>query len=62
MIISRPADQIESTSEAGASILLRRVLPEDKWRFVEGFTRLSPAARFQRFFSPIKRLTEEQLE
>ena len=37
------------------------MLPEDKWRFVEGFTRLSPAARFQRFFTPLQRLTEEQL-
>ena len=55
-------DQIRLTSDTGLPILLRRVLPEDKWRFVEGLTRLSPAARFQRFFTPIKRLTEEQLQ
>jgi len=62
MLISRPSTQIRLTSDDGLPILLRAVLPEDKWRFVEGLTRLSPAARFQRFFTPIKRLTEEQLE
>jgi len=62
MLISRPSDQIRLTSDEGLPILLRAVLPEDKWRFVEGFTRLSPAARFQRFFTPIQRLTEEQLQ
>jgi len=62
MLISRSSHAIRLTSDQGLPILLRAVLPEDKWRFVEGLTRLSPAARFQRFFTPIKRLTEEQLE
>jgi GNAT superfamily N-acetyltransferase len=62
MLISRPSEKIHLADDAGRPLLLRAVLPEDKWRFVEGLTRLSPAGRFQRFFTPLNHFTDEQLQ
>jgi RimJ/RimL family protein N-acetyltransferase len=45
----------------GAMILLRPVKPDDKDAFRDGFARLSPASRYQRFLSPIDELDDEML-
>lgn len=45
----------------GTPVLLRPVLPEDRWRLIEGFEQLSRVSRYLRFFSGINRLSEEQL-
>jgi hypothetical protein len=37
--------------EDGTEVLLRLVGPEDKALIMEGFARLSPQARYRRFFS-----------
>jgi RimJ/RimL family protein N-acetyltransferase len=47
--------------EDGTEVVLRLVGPEDKALIVEGFARLSPEARYRRFFSMKQRLSAEEL-
>ena len=59
-------DFIERRSTAfslrdGTRVLLRPVVPEDKDRFVDGFSRLSPESRYRRFMAPIDELDPELL-
>lgn len=42
-------------------VLVRPIRPEDKPLLVRGFERLSPEARFQRFFTPLAELTPSDL-
>lgn len=46
----------------GAPVLLRPILPEDRWRLQEGLHFLSNEARYMRFFSPMSSFSEEQLK
>jgi len=41
--------------------LFRPIHPDDKPRLQEGLTKLSPASRYLRFFSPIDHFTDRQL-
>jgi RimJ/RimL family protein N-acetyltransferase len=43
-------------------ILIRDLEPGDRALLVEGFERLSPESRYRRFFAPISRLTDRQLD
>lgn len=45
----------------GLEVLIRPIRPTDKRLMTEGFERLSPQARFQRFFAPVMRLGESDL-
>jgi len=45
----------------GVEVLIRPIRPTDKALLVRGFERLSPEARFQRFFAPVVRLNESDL-
>jgi RimJ/RimL family protein N-acetyltransferase len=45
----------------GTRVLLRPVVPDDKQALRDGFARMSPASRYQRFMSPIDDLTDEML-
>ena len=45
----------------GTRVLIRPVAPEDKPRFAEAFTRLSPRSRYRRFMSPIDELSPDML-
>lgn len=45
----------------GVEVLIRPIRPTDKRLMTEGFERLSPQARFQRFFAPVMRLGESDL-
>lgn len=45
----------------GTRVLLRPVVPDDKQALRDGFARMSPASRYQRFMSPIEDLTDEML-
>ncbi len=47
--------------EPGVEVLIRPIRPDDRSRLVEGFTRLSPQSRYQRFFAPVARLTDSDL-
>jgi RimJ/RimL family protein N-acetyltransferase len=47
--------------EDGTEVLLRLVGPEDKALLVDGFARLSPQARYRRFFSTKQHLTAGEL-
>lgn len=51
----------ELTLLGGDRVLIRPVLPGDKDELEEGFTRLSRASRYFRFFSRLDQLTAEQL-
>jgi hypothetical protein len=42
-------------------IVVRPILPEDKWRLQDGMSRMSEASRFRRFMSSMERLTTSQL-
>ncbi|HEY3215940.1 MAG TPA: GNAT family N-acetyltransferase [Candidatus Eisenbacteria bacterium] len=44
-----------------APVLLRPIRPEDKGRLMEGFERLSPESRYQRFMAAVAGLSESQL-
>jgi RimJ/RimL family protein N-acetyltransferase len=41
---------------------VRPVTPDDRRLLHEGFERLSPESRYRRFFTPVSRLTERQLD
>lgn len=45
----------------GTEVLIRSIRPEDKPLLSRGFERLSPEARFQRFFSPLNELGPSDL-
>lgn len=45
----------------GVEVLIRPIRPTDKLLLTDGFERLSPQARFQRFFAPVMRLNESDL-
>jgi RimJ/RimL family protein N-acetyltransferase len=45
----------------GSEVAVRRIEPGDKQRIVDAFDRLSDESRYRRFFSPITRLTDDQL-
>ncbi|MCB0871123.1 MAG: GNAT family N-acetyltransferase [Solirubrobacterales bacterium] len=45
----------------GIEVLIRPIRPTDKQQLAASFERLSPQARFQRFFAPVVRLSETDL-
>jgi GNAT superfamily N-acetyltransferase len=45
----------------GTPALFRPITPDDKDRLKEGLAMLSPESRYLRFFSPVTRLSEEEL-
>jgi GNAT superfamily N-acetyltransferase len=59
MITRHPAAW--ATLGDGSRVLLRPVHPDDKRLLVEGFGRMSPRARFQRFLAPVEALTPRQV-
>lgn len=46
----------------GTRVVIRPVVPEDKDKLAEAFSRLSPESRYRRFFSQIDELTPEMLK
>ena len=42
-------------------IEIRPIQPDDREALADGIRRMSPQSRYRRFFSPIERLTDEQL-
>jgi GNAT superfamily N-acetyltransferase len=50
-----------ATLRDGTSVRLRLVRPDDKQMFVEGFSRMSPEARYQRFLAAKSQLTAQEL-
>src|SRR3954468_16659986 len=55
-----PAERI--TLRDGTPLLLRPIEPGDRRALAEGFERLSPESRYRRFFSPVSRLSDRQLD
>ncbi len=51
----------ERTLRDGTRILVRPILPQDKDRLREGFTRLSRASRYRRFMTSLDTLSDQQL-
>jgi nucleotide-binding universal stress UspA family protein len=50
------------TLKDGSRIVIRAVEPDDRERIREGFERLSPESRYRRFFGPMPRLRERDLD
>ena len=50
------------TTRDGQSLLVRPIARSDRNAFLRGFAHLSEEARYKRFLSPIKRLTESEIE
>ena len=46
----------------GSRIVIRPIEPDDRAALVAGFERLSPESRYRRFFGPVARLSEHQLD
>ena len=46
----------------GSEVVVRPIEPADRDLLVEAFERLSPEARYRRFFSPVSRLSGRQLD
>lgn len=46
----------------GVEVLIRPIRPTDKHLLTDGFERLSPESRFQRFFAPVIKLTDSDLQ
>jgi len=63
LVISPYPEQYESklTTRRGADIFIRPVRPEDAPLLVDLFNRLSRQSIYQRFFSPIKKLSPDML-
>lgn len=53
--------QVHIQLRDGTAVLLRPVLPEDRQRLEKGLLRMSAESRYQRFFSPIRVLSDKQL-
>jgi GNAT superfamily N-acetyltransferase len=49
------------TLRDGSQVLVRPVRPEDKALLKEGFARLGPDSRYQRFLSPVARLSDTMM-
>src|SRR5256885_9592056 len=56
---SPPAKRV--AVDTGLDLLLRPVRTDDKRRLMQAFERLSPETRYRRFFSPIEKLSEQDL-
>ncbi|HVL80379.1 MAG TPA: GNAT family N-acetyltransferase [Actinomycetota bacterium] len=56
------ARTIEVVLPDGTPLLMRPVVPDDKERLSEGFSRLSEHSRYLRFMSPMARLSPRMLE
>lgn len=52
---------MESRLDDGTRVLFRPIRPSDKQRLQSGLQRLSPEARYMRFFRHVDRFTDEQL-
>src|SRR4051794_24935940 len=50
------------TLRDGTCVAVRPIRPDDRDALAAGFERLSPESRYRRFFSPVSRLTDRQLE
>ena len=50
------------TLSDGSRVLVRPIAPEDRDELVAGFERLSPESRYRRFFGPMNRLSERELD
>ena len=46
----------------GSRVVIRPIEPEDREALAEGFRRLSPESRYRRFFGPVTRLSERDLD
>ncbi len=46
----------------GVSITIRPITPDDREALAEGFERLSPRSRYQRFFAAVPRLADRELD
>ena len=46
----------------GARVLIRPIAPDDRDELAAGFERLSDESRYRRFFGPMKRLSEHDLD
>jgi RimJ/RimL family protein N-acetyltransferase len=53
---------IYEPSDGGVPVTIRPIMPEDRAELREGFRKLSPMSRYQRFFSEMSDLSEEQLD
>lgn len=49
------------TLDSGPRVFLGPVLPEDRWRLVDGLDQLSPASRYLRFFTGLKQFAPRQI-
>ena len=48
--------------DGSTPITIRSIRPDDREELRDGFRKLSPISRYQRFFSEIQELTEQQLD
>ncbi|MBL8683853.1 MAG: GNAT family N-acetyltransferase [Myxococcales bacterium] len=48
--------------DGSAPVTIRPIHPEDRQELYEGFRKLSPTSRYQRFFSELNELSAEQLD
>lgn len=48
--------------DGSAPVTIRPIHPEDRQELYDGFRKLSPASRYQRFFSELNELSTEQLD
>lgn len=58
---SAPPPPREVRLRDGARVLVRPIVPDDRTRLREGFHRLSPESRYQRFQSTMRDLSDAQL-
>jgi GNAT superfamily N-acetyltransferase len=48
--------------DGSATVTIRPIRPDDRQELLDGFRRLSPTSRYQRFFSELNALSDEQLD
>jgi nucleotide-binding universal stress UspA family protein len=53
---------MEVTLKDGSRVRIRPIEPGDRTALAEGFERLSPESRYRRFFSPVPKLRERDLD
>jgi GNAT superfamily N-acetyltransferase len=59
--LPEPSEEIRVRLHDGSEVLVRAIRPEDKDVLRRGFERLSEESRYQRFLTPISKLTDAQV-
>jgi nucleotide-binding universal stress UspA family protein/RimJ/RimL family protein N-acetyltransferase len=60
--MAHPSHQTAIELGDGSPVIIRPIAPEDREAIVAAFERLSPESRYRRFFAPVSKLSEREVD